>query len=71
MQKQISDAPTASAARYALGGVVLAFVAGLFVAQAGASDRETFLPIGLIYGAAGLLCIIIGGVAIGIHLARD
>lgn len=56
---------------YALIGVVLSTIAGLFVAQAGGGDRETFLSVGFMLGSVGLLCIIIGGVAIAIELARD
>ena len=52
-------------------GVLAAFVGGLFLAQAGGSDRETFLSLGYLFGACGLLGILIGGVAIGIQLARD
>ena len=52
-------------------GVVAAFVGGLFLAQAGGSDRETFLSLGYLFGACGLLGILIGGVTIGIQLARD
>jgi hypothetical protein len=55
----------------ALAGVALAFIGGLFIAQAGGGDREAFLSIGSMLGAAGLLGIIIGGVAIGIRMARD
>lgn len=71
MQKQISDAPAHSGAGFALGGVALMFIAGLFTAQAGGSDRETFLSLGFLLGAVGLLAIVIGGVAIGVRLARD
>ncbi len=55
----------------AVVGLVAAFVGGLFLAQAGGSDRETFLSLGYLFGACGLLGILIGGVAIGIQLARD
>jgi hypothetical protein len=52
-------------------GVLLAFIGGLFLAQAGGSDREFFLSVGYLLGACGLLGILIGGVALGIQLARD
>jgi hypothetical protein len=51
--------------------VLLAFVGGLFIAQAGGSDRETFLSVGFLLVAVGLLGIVMGGVALGIQLARD
>ncbi len=69
MQKQISGANTAGGV-YAGAGVVLAFIAGLFFAQAGGSDREAFLSLGFLFAAAGLLGIVIGGVAIGVQVAR-
>jgi len=71
MQKQLSDASAVSGWGHAVGGVLLTFVGGLFIAQAGGSDRETFLSIGFLLGAVGLLGIVIGGVAVGIQLARD
>jgi hypothetical protein len=52
-------------------GLVASFIGGLFVAQAGGSDREAFLSVGFALLACGLLGILIGGVAIGIQLARD
>lgn len=42
-----------------------------FIAQAGGSDREVFLFLGFAFAAVGLLGIVVGGVAIGIRLARD
>jgi len=72
MQKAISDASSlAPGWSHALRGLVAAFIGGLFIAQAGGSDRGTFLSIGFLLGAVGLLEIVIGGVAIGIQLARD
>lgn len=71
MQKQISVASTVSGWGPAVGGVLLTFVSGLFIGQAGGSDRETFISIGFLLGAVGLLGIVIGGVALGIQLARD
>ncbi len=71
MQKQISDSSATPGAGQAFGGVLLMFIAGLFIAQAGGSDRETFLSIGFLLGAVGLLGVITGGVAIGIWLARE
>lgn len=41
------------------------------LAQVGGSDSEFFTTIGYFLGAAGLLGIVIGGVAIGVQLARD
>ena len=72
MQNSTSDTATSILAptTVALAGVALSFIGGLFVAQAGGSDRETFLSIGFLFGATGLLGIIIGGVAIGIRMAR-
>jgi hypothetical protein len=55
----------------ALLGVLLAALGGLFMAQAGGSDRETFQSLGYLLGAGGLLGIVVGGVAIGVRLARD
>ena len=55
----------------AFAGVALAFIGGLFIAQAGGSDRETFLSIGFLLGSIGLLGIVIGGVALGFQMARD
>ena len=72
MQKAISDASFLTRGwSHALRGLVAAFIGGLFLAQAGGSDRGTFLSIGFLLGAVGLLEIVIGGVAIGIQLARD
>lgn len=55
----------------ALAGVVLAVLGGLLLAQAGGSDRELFMSIGLAMEAVALLGIVIGGVAIGVRMARD
>lgn len=72
MQKAVSDASSlAPGWSHAVRGLLAAFIGGLFIAQAGGSDRETFLSIGFLLGAVGLLEIVIGGVAIGIQLARD
>jgi hypothetical protein len=72
MQKAISDASSLTPGwAHALRGLLAAFIGGLFLAQAGGSDRGTFLSIGFLLGAVGLLEIVIGGVAIGIRLARD
>lgn len=73
MQKQISDSSVSGMPGWfhAVGGVVLAILGGLFLAQAGGSDREMFLSLGFMLVAVGLLGIVIGGVAIGIQLARD
>jgi hypothetical protein len=71
MQKEMSDAATKPGWSPAVGGVISAFIGGLFVAQAGGSDREMFLSIGFLLGAVGLLGIIVGGVALGIRIARD
>ncbi|CAA9355961.1 MAG: hypothetical protein AVDCRST_MAG34-2088 [uncultured Nocardioidaceae bacterium] len=51
-------------------GLVLTVLAGLFAAQAGGGDREVFLSFAVVLGAFGLLGIVIGGVAIGVRLAR-
>jgi len=72
MQKAISDASFLTRGwSHALRGLVAAFIGGLFLAQAGGGDRGTFLSIGFLLGDVGLLEIVIGGVAIGIQLARD
>jgi hypothetical protein len=71
MQKAMSDASTRPGWSHAVGGLLSAFIGGLFIAQAGGSDREMFLSIGFLLGAIGLLGIVIGGVALGIQLARD
>lgn len=67
----MSDASTTPGWSPAVGGVVSAFIGGLFLAQAGGSDRELFLSIGFLLGALGLLGIVVGGVALGIQIARD
>lgn len=67
----MSDASTTPGWSHAGGGLISAFIGGLFIAQAGGSDRELFLSIGFLLGAIGLLGIVIGGVALGIQLARD
>ena len=51
-------------------GLLLAIVGGFFLAQAGGGDREIFLSIGFMLIAAGFLGMVIGGVALGIQLAR-
>ena len=56
---------------HALGGLVSTIIGGLFLAQAGGSDREVFLSIGFLLAAVGLLGIVTGGVAMGIQVARD
>jgi hypothetical protein len=71
MQKQISDVSELPGARPALIGVVLSGLGGLFLAQAGGSDRELFLSVAFVLGSCGLLGIVVGGVAIGIQIARD
>ena len=55
----------------ALGGVVIAVLGGLLLAQAGGSDREFFLSVGFAMEAVGLLGIVIGGVAIGVRMAHE
>jgi hypothetical protein len=69
MQNRTSS--LSAGAGHALGGLVSAVVGGLFLAQAGGSDREVFLSVGFLLAAVGLLGIVIGGVALGIRLARD
>jgi hypothetical protein len=73
MQKRISDAGDVGlrGVAPALVGLLLCSLGDLLVAQAGGSDRETFLSIGLLFGAVGLLGMIIGGVAIGVQMARE
>ncbi|CAN5214998.1 hypothetical protein BH18ACT9_BH18ACT9_21700 [soil metagenome] len=71
MQKAVSDASVSKGWTHAGLGVLMALVGGLLLAQAGGSDRELFLSLGYALGAAGLLGIVIGGVAIGVQLARD
>jgi len=66
-----STAPAWTPAGAALGGVVIAVLGGLLLAQAGGSDRELFISLGLAMEALGLLGIVIGGVAIGVRIARD
>ena len=71
LQKRISDAGQTGVrgSGPAFAGVFLCTLGGLFLAQAG--DSETFLTIGFLLGGLGLLGIVIGGVAIGIQMARD
>jgi hypothetical protein len=71
MQTNTHHSSTRTGGSYAAGGVVLLSIAGLLIAQAGGSDRETFVSVAFLLGSLGLLCVIIGGVAIGIGLARD
>lgn len=71
MQKALSDASGTRGWPPAIGGLIAAVCGGLFIAQAGGSDRELFLSLGFLLGAVGLLGIVIGGVAVGIQLARD
>jgi len=72
VQKAVSDAGSLTPGwSHAIRGLISAFMGGLFIAQAGGSDREVFLSIGFLLGAIGLLEIVIGGVAIGIRLAHD
>jgi hypothetical protein len=72
VQKMISDASALTPGwSHAVLGLLAASVGGLFIAQAGGSDRETFLSIGFLLGAVGLLEIVIGGVAIGMRLAQE
>ena len=66
-----SATPAWTPAGAALAGVVVAVLGGLLLAQAGGSDRELFVSLGLTMEAVGLLGIISGGVAIGIKMARD
>jgi len=55
----------------AVGGVLIAVLGGLLLAQAGGGDREIFLSVGLAMETLGLLGIVIGGVALGVRMARD
>ena len=71
MQKAASDASSTPGWSHAIGGVCAAFIGGIFIAQAGGSDRELFLSLGFLLCTVGLLGIVVGGVAIGIQLARD
>ena len=73
MQKPAADQPPSalSPVGAAVGGVVVAVLGGLLLAQAGGSDREMFLSLGLALEAVGLLEIIVGGVALGVRMARD
>ncbi len=52
-------------------GLVLCLLGGMSLAQVGGGDSEFFTTIGFFLGSAGLLGIVIGGVAIGIQLARE
>lgn len=71
MQKAMSDASGKSGNAHATLGVISTSVGGLFIAQAGGGDREAFLSIGFLLMPVGVLGIVIGGVAIGLRLARD
>ncbi|WP_193612336.1 hypothetical protein [Nocardioides lijunqiniae] len=71
MEKAMSDASDQRGWAHALGGLLAALLGVSLIAQAGGSDRELFLTIGMALGAVGLLGIVIGGVAIGIQLARE
>lgn len=65
-----SNASAPAGVLHAVGGLVAAVIGGLFVAQAGGSDRETFLSLGFMFVAVGFLGMLVGGVALGIQLAR-
>lgn len=69
LQKAMIYASSMSGSWHAFWGVISASVGGLFIAQAGGS--EFFLSLGFLLGTAGALGIVIGGVAIGVQLARD
>jgi hypothetical protein len=71
MEKALSDASAQRGWSHAIGGLLAAALGGIFIAQAGGSDREFFLTVGMGLGAVGLLGIVIGAVAIGIQLARE
>ena len=71
MQKAMSGASGKSGNAQAIVGVIATSVGGLFIAQAGGSDREAFLSIGFLLMPVGILAMIIGGVAIGMRLARN
>lgn len=65
-----TGAATRAGWRHARGGLAAAIAGGLFIAQAGGSDREMFLSFGFILAPLGLLHIIIGGVTLGIVNSR-
>ncbi len=67
----MSGASGTSGNAQAIVGVIATSVGGLFIAQAGGGDRETFLSIGFLLMPMGVLAMIIGGVAIGVRMARD
>ena len=71
MPDATSRTPPMAGSGHALGGLVATIIGGLFLAQADGSDREVFLSIGFLMAAVGLLGIVIGGVAMGIQVARD
>lgn len=71
VNEQATDAATRSGWRHARGGLAAAIAGGLFIAQAGGSDRELFLSFGFVLAPVGLLHIIIGGVALGIASSRS
>lgn len=70
VNEQVTDAATRSGWKHARGGLAAAVAGGLFIAQAGGSDRELFLSFGFILGAIGLLHITISGVTLGIAHSR-
>lgn len=70
VNEKAADAANRSGWRHARGGLAAAIAGGLFIAQAGGSDRELFLSFGFVLAPVGLLHIIIGGVALGIASSR-
>jgi cation transporter-like permease len=70
MQTPGANESNAGGALLAIGGLLVVIIGGFFLAQAGGGDRETFLFVGFLLIAVGFLGMLIGGVAIGIQMAR-
>jgi hypothetical protein len=70
MDKPMEDTSKPTGVPHAVGGLLLAIAGGFFLAQAGGSDRETFLFFGYMLIAVGFLGMLVGGVALGVQLAR-
>lgn len=71
MQNASSDSSRRSGVGHAAWGLLAAFLGGLCLAQASGGDREFFLSVGFLLTAVGALGIVIGGVAIGMQVARE
>lgn len=66
----VSDPKLLPGLRWAVTGLALAFLGGALLAQVGGGDSEFFFTLGFALASAAFLCLVVGGVALGTHLAR-